>query len=209
DEEPVTGWRHEGQGVAVTTARGAYHADRLVITAGPWAARFLDEPLTVMRQPVFWFAGANRERFRRDVFPVFMADTPGGYFYGLPALDPRGVKVARHYGAPELPSADGVDRHARPDDEAPVRAFLREHLPDADGSLGGSSVCLYTLTPDRHFLIDTLDERVAFAAGFSGHGFKFAPAVGEVLADLATAGKTDLPAALFRRRGFAAGGATA
>ena len=86
-----------------------------------------------------------------------------------------------------------------------VRA-LGETAPDADGWLGGSSVCLYTLTPDRHFLIDTLDDRVAFAAGFSGHGFKFAPAVGEALADLATAGATELPAGLFRRRPFAAGG---
>ncbi|NBO92056.1 MAG: N-methyl-L-tryptophan oxidase [Planctomycetia bacterium] len=202
ENETVVAWRLDGSGVSVETTSGTYRAERLVITAGPWARRFLDEPLTVMRQVVFWFAGTKRQQFRRDVFPVFIADTPGGYYYGIPALDTRGVKVAQHYGADELPSPDAINRQVGPADEAAVRAFLQRYLPSADDRVEGLSVCLYTLTPDRHFLIDQLEERVVFAAGFSGHGFKFAPVVGEILADLSMWGKTSLPAALFRRRAF-------
>jgi sarcosine oxidase len=203
DREPVVGWEATGSGVVVRTAAGRYAAARLVVTAGPWAGRLLathGAALRVMRQVVFWFAPPDPAPFRRDAFPVFIAETPEGYFYGLPALDPCGVKVARHYGAPELPDPTAVDRGVTAADEGPVRHFLREHLPDADGPVRRASVCLYTLTPDRHFLIDVHPEQpgVVFAAGFSGHGFKFAPVVGEVLADLAERGRTDRPIDLFR-----------
>lgn len=199
----VTAWHPDGDRVVVETRQGRFHAARLVIAAGPWAGRLLRDvtgPLPVMRQVPMWFRGPEPALFRRDRFPVFISDTAGGYFYGLPALDDRGVKVARHYGAAELAAPDAVDRTVTDADEAPVRAYLRHQLPAADGPRSDASVCLYTLTPDRHFLIDRhpTTPAVAFAAGFSGHGFKFAPAVGEVLADLALEGRTALPAGLFR-----------
>jgi sarcosine oxidase len=199
----IIGWHPEGDRVVVETRKGRFDAARLVITAGPWAGRLLGEvagPLPVMRQVPMWFRGGDPGLFRRDRFPVFISDKAGGYFYGLPALDERGVKVARHYGAAELASPDDIDRTVTDADEAPVRAFLRQHLPAADGPRSDASVCVYTLTPDRHFLIDRnpATAAVVFAAGLSGHGFKFAPAVGEVLADLALDGRTALPADLFR-----------
>jgi sarcosine oxidase len=199
-------WRREGDGVAVVTDEGTVHAARLVITAGPWAARVLATqapPLRVMRQVVFWFSAAELARFRRDRFPVFIADTPGGYFYGMPAFDSRGVKVAQHYGAPEMDDPDAIERTITAADEQPVRDFLRRYLPEADAPVSEASTCIYTLTPDRHFWIDSLDEAVVVAAGFSGHGFKFAPVVGEILADRAMHGRTALPAQLFQRRAFA------
>lgn len=209
DNEPVVGWKRDAGSVVVTTRRGEYRAPRLVITAGPWAGRLLGEcgaHLRVMRQVALWHGSSRPELFRRDRFPIFIAETRGGYFYGIPAIDPRGVKVARHYGAPELPSADDIDRALSDDDRAAVRGFLDAYLPAADGPCSDGSVCIYTLTPDRHFLIDRHPEAdgVVFAAGFSGHGFKFAPVVGEVLADLVLDGRTPWPIELFRLRGPAA-----
>jgi glycine/D-amino acid oxidase-like deaminating enzyme len=120
-------------------------------------------------------------------------------------IDSRGVKAAMHYGADELASPEGIDYTVAPEELAGVRAFLRDHLPDAAGPCTAASVCLYTLTPDRHFVIDRhpIHEGVAVAAGFSGHGFKFAPVVGAALADLVTAGRTDLPISRFAATRFA------
>jgi sarcosine oxidase len=207
-QEPVLKWQAGPGGVSVQTSAGNYSAGRLVLTAGPWAGQLLANwgaCLTVMRQVVLWFGAADLAAFRRDVFPVFIAQTPGGHFYGIPAIDANGVKVARHYGAPELPGPEAIARDVTPADEEPVRAFLRQYLPAADAPRRRGAVCTYTLTPDRHFLIDTHPEHptVQLAAGFSGHGFKFAPVVGEVLADLALAGRTPWPINLFRISRFA------
>jgi sarcosine oxidase len=203
-EEPATEWVSDGGGVAVRTAKGTYRAARLVVTAGAWATRLLADvgvPLTVMRQTLLWFAPPEPALFRRDRFPVYLMDTPDGAFYGVPAIDPRGHKAARHYGAPELPGPEGVDWAVRDADEAPVRAFLRKYVPAADGPRAFGQVCLYTLTPNRHFVLDVHPKwpQVVIAAGFSGHGFKFASAVGEVMADLAETGRTALPIEMFRQ----------
>jgi sarcosine oxidase len=203
DGVAVLDWQAGPSGVVVRTAAATYSAAKLVITAGPWAGRLLrayGASLRVMRQVAFWMNVKDPSLFRRDRFPVFIADTPGGTFYGLPALDGRGVKVARHYGADELASPEQIERTITEADEAPVRDFVRAYLPGADGPRGGASVCIYTLSPDRHFVIDRLPDagNVAVAAGFSGHGFKFAPVVGEVLADLVEQGRTAWPTELFR-----------
>ena len=115
--------------------------------------------------------------------------------------------MAQHYGAPEVQSPAAVERDVSGADEAPILRFLREHLPGIDGPRRSASVCLYTLTPDRHFVIDLHPEhpQVVVAAGFSGHGFKFAPVVGEVLADLAEHGSTQWPIDLFRMKRFFSG----
>jgi sarcosine oxidase len=211
EDEPALGWEREGAGFVVRTPAGRHGAGRLVLTCGPWAGRLLGEagrPLTVMRQVALWHGSARQDLFRRDRFPLFIADTPEGYFYGVPAIDRRGVKVARHYGAPELPGPEAVSREVTDQDREAVAGFLRCYLPAA-GACTDGSVCLYTLTPDRHFLIDLYPgvEGVAVAAGFSGHGFKFAPVVGEVLADLAAGGNTPWPIELFRLERLRGGGA--
>ncbi|HVS35713.1 MAG TPA: N-methyl-L-tryptophan oxidase [Gemmataceae bacterium] len=202
DGEPATSWKAEGSGVIVETTAGRYSAGRLIITAGPWAGRMLGEigaDLTVMRQVVFWLGG-DEAALRREAFPIFIAQTPDGDFYGLPALNADGVKVARHYGVPELREPSQIVRTISEADEAPVRRFVRAHLPAADGPVRRASTCIYTLTADRHFLIDVHPEhpQVIFAAGFSGHGFKFASVMGEILADLAESGRTDQPIGMFR-----------
>ncbi|HEY7314979.1 MAG TPA: N-methyl-L-tryptophan oxidase [Gemmataceae bacterium] len=207
DNEPVVSWQADEREVTVETHAGRYTAARLVLTAGPWAGEVLARRgafLRVMRQVVQWFGSRDDRRFRRDVFPLYIADTPLGHFYGFPMLNANGAKVAQHYGAPELTNPSEIDRTVRPADEERTRAFLREHLPMIDGPCHRSSVCIYTLTPDRHFVLDLHPDHanVALAAGFSGHGFKFASVVGEILADLADHGRTDLPIGMFRINRF-------
>jgi sarcosine oxidase len=205
--EPVRSWQATPTTVEVHTDKARFSAARLVLTAGPWAARVLaalGSALTVMRQVPMWFGTNDDTAFRRDVFPVYIADTPAGYFYGFPALDQNGAKIAQHYGAPELPDPTGISHEATASDEEPLRRFAREHLPGISGPRRRAAVCIYTLTPDRHFVIDLHPDHgnVAIAAGFSGHGFKFATVVGEVLADLADHGKTNLPISRFRADRF-------
>jgi sarcosine oxidase len=208
DNEPVRMWQATSSGVVVQTDRARYTAAKLVLTAGPWATRLLADwgaRLRVMRQVVLWFGPRDAASFRRDVFPSYITDTSHGYLYGLPMLDANGVKIAQHYGAAELTAPEQVERHASAADETNVRGFLREHLPDADGLCNRRSVCIYTLTPDRHFILDVHPEHanVAVAAGFSGHGFKFASVVGEIMADLVDSGRTRHPIGMFRLTRFA------
>jgi sarcosine oxidase len=211
DHEAVMRWEATPSSVTVHTQTNRYTAARLILTAGPWAGAFLARcgvPLTVMRQVGLWFSTANDRLFRRDVFPLYIADTPLGHYYGFPMLDVNGIKMAQHYGAPELSGPEAVDRTATPADEENGRRFLREFLPAVNGPLRRASVCIYTLTPDRHFAIDLHPEHpnVAVAAGFSGHGFKFASVVGEILADLAEEERTQLPIGMFRLKRFASSG---
>lgn len=207
DNEPVVSWEANETEVIVQTTADRYTAARLLITAGPWAGQLLARHgafLRIMRQVVQWFGTGADALFRRDVFPLYIADTPRGHFYGFPVLNANGAKVARHYGAPELTVPSEIERAVKPEDEETARAFLREYLPGIDGPCRRASVCMYTLTPDRHFLIDLHPDHanVAVAAGFSGHGFKFAPVVGEILADLADNGRTDLPIGMFGLKRF-------
>jgi sarcosine oxidase len=166
----------------------------------------LGVPLAVMRQTLLWFdTGKRASTFRRDRFPIFIADVPGMPFYGLPAIDPFGVKVARHYGAPELPNPDSVNWEIDDSDVAAMRPLIDQFLPGL-GPLTKGQVCMYTVTPDRHFVIDVHPRypQVSVACGFSGHGFKFAPTVGEVLADLAESGTTKHNMELFSAKRFQA-----
>jgi sarcosine oxidase len=202
DEEEVFFWQADTNGVWVTTAKGEYRAAKLVITAGPWAVGTLGSfgVLRVMRQTLLWFGTEDDKAYQRNRFPIWLAETPEGYFYGLPVIDSSGLKMAQHYGQPELLDPYFVTRQILPEDEVPARAFLAQHLPGVNGPLRKAQTCIYTLTPDRHFLIDLLPghANVAVAAGFSGHGFKFASVVGEILADLAEHGSTNHGTDLFR-----------
>ena len=204
-EEPVRAWKALGHGVEVTTDKGLYRANNLVVTAGAWATQLLTDlgvPLRVMRQTLHWFvSGRFPVLFRRDRLPIFIADVPGMPFYGLPAIDSFGAKIASHYGAPELPGPDGVNWQITDDDVSALRANFTPYLQWV-GACTKSQVCMYTVTPVRHFVIDVHPAfpQVSVACGFSGHGFKFASTVGEILADLAEKGSTRHDIALFSAR---------
>ena len=207
-EEPVLSWSTRNNGsVEVRTGRGVYTAEKLVITPGPWAPQILSDlglPLAVERQVLFWFQPhGGVQPFAPDQFPIYIWQSKkSSVLYGFPAVDgpEGGVKVA-FYRKPtsELCSPDTVDRRVREDDIAEIREGVRDFLPALDGKLIDATTCLYTLTPDLHFVIGAHPShpQVTLAAGFSGHGFKFCSVVGEILAELAMEGRTRLNIGLF------------
>jgi sarcosine oxidase len=202
-DEPVL----ELEGNALRTARGTYVADRVVVAAGPWLPELvpgLAALFTAARQPLLWLDPQEPALFTPERFPVFVWEwKPGWAFYGFPDVG-DGFKVAVHHHG-EATTPDTVDRGLRPDDEEAIRELVRRFFPAGDGELREFAVCLYTNTPDEHFVIDRLpdDERVLVASPCSGHGFKFAPAVGEILADLATGESPRFDLAPFALRRFA------
>lgn len=196
--EEVRGWRAEGGGVRVETDREVYLADRLILTVGSWAGQLLAElgiPLVVRRKPLFWFRPLDESYRVEHGCPGFLYETPAGFFYGFPQLDEMGVKAAEHTGGEIVPDPLTVNRDLNPADVEPVTKFLAACLPRVSHEVLHHSVCLYTLTPDQHFVVDVHPQhpQVSFAAGLSGHGFKFTPTLGEALADLALEGRTALP----------------
>jgi sarcosine oxidase len=175
--------------VRVATAHGTYAAARLLITVGAWLPRLLPDlapHLWIERNVLFWF----EPRARRDAFaalPVYIVQDTDRLYYGFPYDPAHGLKVAGlHFG--DRADPDTVDREPSAKDEERVRSWLRRRMPDADGERRLAKVCLYTNSPDGHFIIDR-DGPVTFASACSGHGFKFASAIGEILADLATTGR--------------------
>jgi sarcosine oxidase len=203
-EEPVLAWRHDARGVEVTTARGRYRAGHLVLAVGPWLADLVPTlPFPVERQVMLWFRprGAPAD-FAPGRFPAFLWELPEGQlFYGMPDLG-NGVKAARHHGG-ETGTAHTVDASLRAEDVEEVRRFLQRHIPGAAGELLRGVVCRYTNSPTGHFLIDRHpeSERVLLVSPCSGHGFKFASVVGEVVADLVREGATRHDISLFCRAG--------
>lgn len=193
--ERVLSWRAAADRVEVRTERDTYEAHRLVITAGPWLPRVAPElarALRVERQVQAWFQPAQPAQFRAGYMPVFIHHTDVGVFYGVPQHARPGVKVCRHHGGRDVdPDAD--DRVPTREDEEDIRAYLRQYLPLADGPVLAMKVCMYTNSPDSHFIIDRhpAHAEVVIAGGFSGHGYKFGPVIGEIVADLATQGRTD------------------
>jgi sarcosine oxidase len=207
--ERAIDWRPGlGGGLEVETDAGVHRVEHLVIAVGAWTSYFVPDlalPLEVERLPVLWFEPtADTAELSSGRMPVWIMDTAeDGTFYGFPYDSSLGLKVSRHHsGEPAEP--DSVDRSLHAADVERVRAFSRRNLPAADGPLRSSTVCLYTNTPDFHFVIDVHPAvgGVAFASACSGHGFKFAPVIGEILADLVTDGRTGWAIDAFRADRF-------
>lgn len=195
----VQSWQAEDGQVMVATDQGAFTADKLVITAGAWAPQLLADlgiKMTVRRKHLHWFECDNPV-YRGPNAPTFFYELPHGLFYGFPAVDELGVKVAEHSGGEEVADPLTDSRPLEEPDLARVRDFVGEQLP-----LVGSAarhlrhaVCFYTMSPDEQFIIDTHPQHknVVFSAGLSGHGFKFTSVLGEVMADLTLTGTSPQP----------------
>ena len=176
--------------IEIQTPDGVVAADRLILTAGAWTAsllRKLELPLLVSRQVMFWLRPkGDASRFLAGNLPIWMWERGRQDFgYGLPDFG-NGVKVGHHFPDEAVEPSD-YDRNIHPRDEATIRAWLGDTLPDASGQILRAETCLYTNTPDAHFLLDLHPKRpnIVAACPCSGHGFKFAPAIGEAIADLA------------------------
>ncbi|MFN0135549.1 MAG: N-methyl-L-tryptophan oxidase [Phycisphaerae bacterium] len=196
-DERVTGWSSDGRIACVTTDRATYEARRLIITAGPWAAQVLSDlglGLRVLRKVQLWLGTSDDRTHLQSGFPVFCFVT-NGFYYGFPSLDGQSMKIAEHSGEELVASPESLDRGFHPRDAERVQEFAQRHIRGVTTEVQRYSVCMYTMSSDGHFIIDRHPqfENVAIAAGFSGHGFKFAPLIGEVLADLASDGHTRHP----------------
>jgi sarcosine oxidase len=187
-----------GYAVRVRIDSGAIEADCAIVAAGAWTRSLipgLAGKLRVTREVMGWFDAPERARGMLDRMPVFMLESRHGMHYGIPP--PRGnisagIKVAKHHHRNQTVDPGDYDRAVSQEDEALIRAALADHAPALNGALVAAKTCLYTLTPDGDFLIDRLpgSPQIMVASACSGHGFKFAPVIGEILADLATVGKT-------------------
>lgn len=190
--------------VTIHTENGTYTADKLVVSMGAWNSKLLSKlnvniPLTAYRQVVAFFE-AEAEYNNNVDYPAFMVEVENGIYYGFPDFGGCGLKIGYHsYGQVIDPDTINREFGAYPEDEANLRLFLEKYMPGANGELKRGAVCMYTKTPDEHFVIDLHPEysNVAIAGGFSGHGFKFASVVGETLCQLVTTGKTEHDISLF------------
>lgn len=196
DNTAVRAWSSDGKSVHVATDKGTFQAERLVVAAGAWSGHLLKEldlALAVKRAVMGWFMPLEGSYQLGDGCPVFAFETPGGFFYGAPQFDEQGVKVAEHRGLAPVSDPSLLDRTPAAADLAPVQRFLPLHLPHLSPKPLNHVVCMYTMSLDERFIVDThpVHGNVHFAAGFSGHGYKFSPVIGKILADLAVDGRTN------------------
>jgi sarcosine oxidase len=202
--EKMIGWEANGDGYAIQTSHDRYEVGQIVFTVGAWASKVAE--LSVQVQPeravLGWFQPKeNAARFGVGSLPVWIIDSPdGGHFYGLPVFGIPGFKLGRlsrnlDEVDPDLPLLEPDSR-----DEQDLRQFLEKHFPDANGSLLSMQTAFFEHSPDRHFIIGELPDFPGawVIAGLSGHGFKYASALGELAKDLLVQRKSGYDLSPFR-----------
>ena len=186
----VVNWERHRTGLRVETDAATFQTKRLVVTAGPWIGRLspaLHPFCRAERQVMLWTAPTAPQHFQPARFPVFNIESPLGRFYGIPDHSGQGFKIGKcHHLRQCVEDPDSMDRDCHPEDEAVLRQGIASYFPAAGGSTRRMAACIFTNTPDGHFILDSLPdhENVFVAAGFSGHGYKFCSVIGRVMADL-------------------------
>lgn len=208
--EPVHKWEPLGKCVRVFTDSDFYTGNYLVLSAGAWMNSLLPAqklPLTVERQVLYWFKPVSHlELFQPDRLPIFIRQyAHDRFFYGFPDLG-DGVKVAFHHEGGQV-DPDALSQNVEPNEIEEMRRVLSEYLPDANGELRSTAVCMYTNAPDEHFILDYHPEfpQVVVASPCSGHGFKFSPAIGELIAGMIEGKQSRFNLDLFRIARFSDG----
>jgi sarcosine oxidase len=207
--ETVRDWQPlAGGGIRVNTDRGAYEAAKLIVSAGAWLADLVPSlaPVAVAeRQVIGWFEPGNAAHFMPDTMPVTILMVDEGPYFALPIWGGPGVKIGLHHHRYERGPADTLMGEPTAEDEALLRVCLARYMPDGNGPATRLARCLYTNTPDEHFILDSLpgNEDVIVASPCSGHGYKFASVIGEILADLATTGRSRFDLTMFKLGRFA------
>jgi len=206
--ETVLSWRERAGHCVILTTRGEYEAARLVFTAGAWLADLFPDlrlPLLCTRQVLFWFAaGARKENFAPSCLPIFLCEHQAGRcFYGFPDLG-HGVKAAIHHEG-ELASPETLRREVGEDEALELCAVLAQYLPGLAAAPRQTAVCMYTNTPDGHFLIDfhPASSQILLVSPCSSHGFKFSCAIGEAIAQLFGEGRAHVELSPFSLQRFA------
>ena len=196
-----------GGGVRVRTGRGVYEAGQVIVSAGAWVGELvpgLSATAVPERQVLGWFQPKRPELFRLGAFPVSNLKGDLGHFYQFPVWNVPGFKIGLYHHLHEQGAPEQLSREPTPADEAVLRRGVAEFFPEADGDVLALRTCMFTNTPDEHFIIDRLPgfEDVIVASPCSGHGFKFSSAIGEILADLATARAARFDLSLFSLNRF-------
>ncbi|HYF38503.1 MAG TPA: N-methyl-L-tryptophan oxidase [Gemmatimonadales bacterium] len=205
--EQVVDWGTRSGHCWVATPQGRYEAGRLVFCAGAWSRKLIPE-LSALAQPerqvLAWLEPRRPELFRPDRFPVFYIEVEEGRYYGLPSFQVPGFKLGKYHHRGEQVDPDTMNREVEPEDEDLLRSFAGRYFPEGAGPTLMTKTCLFTNSPDEHFILDTHPEHpeVAIAAGFSGHGYKFCSVVGEIMADLVQRDTTTQDIGLFQLRRF-------
>jgi sarcosine oxidase len=194
-------------GVRVTTDRAVYEANSLILTAGAWNAHLLPflKPLAVPeRQVLAWFQPQRPEYFAAERFPVFNVIVPEGRFYGFPVFGIPGFKLGKYHHLQETGDPDTLLSEPTREDEELLHAFASRYFPLGSGPTMSLATCMFTNTPDGHFILDLHPQypQISFASVCSGHGFKFVSVVGEIMADLAEHRKSRYNLELFRLERF-------
>lgn len=201
--ERVQGWEPDARGVTVTTEAGRYQADRLIVSAGAWISQFIPElqgKAVPERQVLAWLEPRRTQWFQPESFPVFNLVVEEGRYYGFPVFGIPGFKFGRYHHLNQVVDPDQNDRVCHPEDERILRQFAERYFPDGAGPTLSLHSCMFTNTPDEHFVLDVLPgyPQVVVASPCSGHGFKFASVIGEILADLALEGQSRHDISLLR-----------
>lgn len=205
--EMVTRWKREGEGARVFTESEEYYADRVVCSTGAWMSRtvpLLREIAVPERQVVAWFAPLRPDYFEPSNFPVFNMTVREGSYYGFPITESPGFKIGRYHHRQQIADPDELDRAFESEDESVLRDCVVNYFPDAAGATLRMQCCMFTNTADEHFILDKHPEfpQVIIASPCSGHGFKFASVIGEILADLAADSETRHDISMFRLKRF-------
>ncbi|MEH0741210.1 N-methyl-L-tryptophan oxidase [Vibrio cholerae] len=197
---------HES-GVTLTSGETVISADRLIVSAGAWSAEILRQlnltlPMQPTRKTFAWFE-AEETKYGQDHFPAFSFDSPEGIYYGFPSIDQAGLKVGRHDGGQAQDPNLDIEPYDSVHDSHDLERFLAAVMPDV-GNLMYGKTCMYSMTEDENFIIDRHPQHshVLIAAGFSGHGFKFASVIGEMLSELASNGQTQYDISMFSLERF-------
>lgn len=205
-DQRVVSWSASDRGVTVSTESEQFECEVLILAGGAWNSGLLkcEIPLQILRKTQFWYPISQlRNASATQSVPVFLFQMPDGVFYGFPSIDGCTMKIAEHSGGTEVETPEALDRSVSNSDCQPLNSFARRVLPVLGSAPKRGSVCMYTMTPDHHFVIDQHPEHsnVLLAAGFSGHGFKFASVIGEVLCGMSTGTDAGRSASFLKLRG--------
>jgi len=196
ENTPVSSITPKGEKFELKVGSSTITAKKLIITGGAWSNQLLVDlnlPLKLKRKTLAWFK-LKKSQTPNSGTPCFAYHIDGHFFYGFPSLDGQTVKIAEHFSGEEISTPDQKKLDSIPESELKLlQKFIEAHLPKVSSNLEKYATCLYTMTPDEHFIIDRHPSHpnIVFAAGFSGHGFKFVPVIGEILSELTLDGRTN------------------